>query len=73
MQLLANFMNMRTKDKIFNIYKHLQNNEEFFASFNSDCFSILDYAPTLFQIKIKEYMYIDWENPNLYKQLALSY
>ena len=52
-------MNMRTKDKIFNIYKHLQNNEEFFASFNSDCFSILDYAPTLFQIKIKEDMYID--------------
>ena len=66
-------MNMRTKDKIFNIYKHLQNNEEFFTSFNSDCFSILDYAPTLFQIKIKEDMYIDWENPNLNKQLALSY
>ena len=32
-------------------------------------FSILDYAPTQFQIKIKEGMYIDWEKPNLNKQL----
>ena len=39
------------------------------SSFNSDCFSILDYAPTQFQVKIKEGMYIDWEKPNLNKQL----
>ena len=32
-------------------------------------FSILDYAPAQFQIKIIEGMYIDWEKPNLNKQL----
>ena len=42
---------------------------ECFSSFNSDFFSILDYAQTQFQIKIKESMYIDWEKPNLNKQL----
>ena len=57
------------KDKKSNIYKHLNNNEECFSSFNSDCFFILDYTPTLFQVKIKECMYIDWEKPNLNKQL----
>ena len=57
------------KDKKYNIYKHLHNNPECFSSFNSDCFSILDYAPTQFQIKIKEGTYIDWEKPNLNKQL----
>ena len=57
------------KDKQSNIYKHLHNNEERFWSFNLDCFSVLDYAPILFQIKIKEGMYIDWEKPNLNKQL----
>ena len=36
------------------IYKHLHNNEECFSGFNSDCFSILDYAPTRYQIKTKE-------------------
>ena len=40
------------KDKKCNMYKHLNNNEECFSSFNSDCFSILDYAPTQFQIKV---------------------
>ena len=29
----------------------------------------LFYAPTQFQIKIKEGMYIDWEKPNLNKPL----
>ena len=32
-------------------------------------FLILDYAPTQFQINIKEGMYIDWEKPSLNKQL----
>ena len=38
-------------------------------SFNSDCFSISDYAPTQFQIKINKGMFIDWEKINLNKQL----
>ena len=57
------------EDKKSNIYKHLHNNKEYFSSFNLDCFSILDYTPTQFQIEIKEVMYIDWEKPNLNKQL----
>ena len=32
-------------------------------------FSVLDCAVTQLQIKIKEGMYIDWEKPNLSKQL----
>ena len=62
-------MNMWKKTKKPNIYKHLHNNEEFFSSFNPDCFSILDYTPTQFQIKIKEGMYINSEKPNLNKSL----
>ena len=57
------------KDKKSDIYKHLHNNEEYFSSFNPDCFSILDYAPTQFQIKIKKGIYIDWEKLNRNKQL----
>ena len=54
------------KDKKFNIYENLHNNEECCSSLSSDCFSILHYAPT--QIKIKEEG-IDWGKPNLDKQL----
>ena len=57
------------KDKGSTIYKHLHNNEEYFSSYNSDCLSISDYAPTQFQIKNKESMHIDWEKPNLNKKL----
>ena len=44
-------MNIRKKTKNLNIYKHLHNNDECFASFNSDWFSILDYTRTQFQLK----------------------
>ena len=47
-------INELVKKRQSNIYKHLHNNEACFSSFNSDCFSILDHAPTKFQIKIKE-------------------
>ena len=57
------------KDKKSNIYKHLHNNEKCFLSSKSDCFPILDYASTQFQIKIKEGMHIDWEKPNFNKKL----
>ena len=56
-------------DKKSNMYKHLHSNEECFSNFNLYCFSILGYAPTQFQINIKEGMHIDWEKPNLNKQL----
>ena len=47
------------KRQISNIYKQLHKNEEQFSSFNSECFSILDYAPTKYKFKSKEGMYID--------------
>ena len=59
---------MWKKGKKSNIYKDLHSNAECFSSFNSDCLFILDYAPTHFQIKVKEGIYIDWEKPNLSKQ-----
>ena len=57
------------KDKKSKIYKHLHNNEERCSIFYSGCFSILDYAPSHFQINVKEGIYIDLEKPNLKKQL----
>ena len=42
--------------------------EESFSSFYLNCFSILDWATTKYQTKLKEGMYIDWEKPNLNKQ-----
>ena len=42
--------------------------EESFSSFDLNCFSILDWATTKYQTKLKEGMYIDWEKPNLNKQ-----
>ena len=60
---------MEKDKKKSSIYKHLHNNEECFSGFNSDCFSILDYAPTRYQIKTKEGMYIDSDKPKRNKQL----
>ena len=61
------------KSHIYNkqshIYKHLQENENCFDNSNSDCFSILDTAPTTWQLKLKEGLYIGWENPSLNKQV----
>ena len=57
------------KDKKSNISKHIHINEECLSNFNLDCFSILDYHPTQFQIKTKEGMYIECEKANLNKQM----
>ena len=56
-------------DKQSHIYKHLQENENCLHNSASACFSILDTAPTTWQLKLKEGMYIGWENPNLNKQV----
>ena len=52
------------------IYKHLHAKEECFNSYNDSCFSILDTASTKFQLRLKEGMYIGWENPDLNKQVT---
>ena len=38
-------------------------------SCSTDCFEILDSAPTKFQLKLKEAMYINWVKPNLNQQV----
>ena len=58
-------------DKNSKIYKHLHVDKDCFNSFTFDCFSILDTAQTE-HLKIKEGMYIDWENPNLNKKFLVT-
>ena len=62
-------------DKSSHIYKHLQESETCKNSCSAESFTILDYATSKFQIKIKEALYIKWDNPSLngqLKQLDLS-
>ena len=59
-------------DKKSSVYKHLQNNPLCMASCNEQCFTILDKAPTQYQLKIKEGMLIKKIDPILNKQV-ISY
>ena len=55
---------------LFSFYfKHLQNSEDCRASCSVDCFHILDHAPMSFQLKIKEAIHIQREQPSLNQQL----
>ena len=56
------------KNKKSHVFQHLHNKEKCFSSFDLNCFSILDSAATKHQTKLKEGMYIDWENPYVNKQ-----
>ena len=51
-----------------NIYR-IQINVETFAEKN---FIILDSASTVFQLKIKEALHIQWQQPSLNKQVFMS-
>ena len=55
------------KDSHVNI--HLSKKRSCKASNNYDSFSILDYASTEWQLKLKEGLHISWENPDLNKQV----
>ena len=55
-------------DKFSHIFKHLLSSERCRQSCSTDCFEILDSAPTKFQLKLKEAMHINWEKPNLNQQ-----
>ena len=55
-------------DKKSHIYQHLSSNQNCFNCCTDDCFSILDYASTKYQLKIKEALYIKWLDPILNKQ-----
>ena len=56
-------------DRNSHIYKHLKDSESCRDLCSEACFSILDSAPTVFQLKIKEALHIEWERPSLNKQL----
>ena len=56
-------------DKASHIFKHLQNSERCRALCTIDCFHILDHATTSFQLKIKEAIHIQKEQPCLNQQL----
>ena len=57
-----------TTDKKSHIYQHLSSNQNCFNCCTDDCFSILDYSSTKYQLKIKEALYIKWLDPILNKQ-----
>ena len=58
-----------SSDKSSHIFKHLLSSERCRQSCSTDCFEILDSAPTKFQLKLKEAMHINWEKPNLNQQV----
>ena len=57
------------RSELSKIFKHLLSWERCPQSCSSDCFEILDSAPTKFQLKLKEAMHINWEKPNLNQQV----
>ena len=56
-------------DRASHVFKHQQNSEHCRASCSVDCFHILDHAPTSFQLKVKEAIHIQREQPSLNQQL----
>ena len=51
------------------IFKHLQDSEHCRALCSADCFHVLDHAATGFQLKIKDAIHIQREQPSLNQQL----
>ena len=58
-----------SSDRSSHVYNHLLASESCCTSCNLDCFKILDSAPTRYQVKLKESMYIKWEKPDLNQQV----
>jgi len=58
-----------SSDRSSHLYKHFEASESCRTSCNLDCFKILDSAPTKYQVKLKESMYIKWEKPDLNQQV----
>ena len=56
------------RDKKSHIFKHLQETANCNEQCTDNCFSILDSATTINQLKIKEALYIRWYKPNINKQ-----
>ena len=58
-----------SSDKKSHIFKHLEMSGDCKRACSEDCFSILDHAPTEYQLKIKEALHIQWNQPILNKQV----
>ena len=58
-----------SSDKASHIFKHLQNSEHCRALCSADCFHVLDHASSSFQLKTKEAIHIQREQPSLNQQL----
>ena len=54
-------------DRTSHIFRH--NSPQCRTLRSDECFSILDHAPTTFQLKIKEAIHIQWEQPTLNHQV----
>ena len=58
-------------DRTSHTIKHLQSSEHCRILCSNDYFSILDYASTTFQLKIKEAIHIQWKGPHCKLQITL--
>ena len=56
-------------DRTSHIFKHLHNSPQCRTPCSDEYFSILDHPSTTFQLKIKEAIHIQWEQPILNHQL----
>ena len=56
-------------DRTSHIFKHLYNSPQCRTPCSDEYFSILDHASTTFQLKIKDVIHIQWEQPILNHQL----
>ena len=56
------------KDNKSHIFKLLHSTATCFDSYNSLCFKIIDKANSIFDLKIKEALHINWRKPNLNAQ-----
>ena len=56
-------------DKASYIFKHLQNSQHCRTLCSADCFHVLDHASSSSQLKLKETIHIQREQPSLNQQL----
>ena len=56
-------------DRASHIFQHLQKSEHCRALCSADCFHALDHASTTFQLKLKEAVHFQREQPHVNQQL----
>ena len=61
------------KDNKSHIFKHLHLSTTCFDSYNSLRVKIIDKANSIFDLKIKEVLHVNWRKPNLNAQTTKSF